>query len=156
MSMTNAPLPGMGATLSNSDSKPAEPTAQPSFGSPLAPLVTMTDRAAEKATAVLEERGQPEGMLRVFVVGGGCSGHQYGMSIAEGAEATDTIVEIEGGVNVVVDHDSVPMISGAEIDYVEDLMKSGFTIYNPNAVSACACGSSFQTAGNTGTPRPCA
>ena len=47
------------------------------------------------------------------------------------------------------------MISGAEIDYVEDLMKSGFTIYNPNAVSACACGSSVQTGENPGTPRPC-
>ena len=155
--MTNAPLPGMGATLSNSgQSNPdTQPAPQP-FGSPLAPLVTMTERAAQKATTVLEERGQPDGMLRVFVVGGGCSGHQYGMSIAERAEATDTVVEIEGGVNVVVDHDSVPMIAGAEIDYVEDLMKSGFTIYNPNAVSACACGSSFQTAGNAGTPRPCA
>ncbi len=157
MSMTNAPLPGMGTTLSGSNGPQPEPAAAPPpVGSPLAPLVTMTERAAEKATAVLVERGQTDGLLRVFVVGGGCSGHQYGMSIAERAEATDTVVKMDGGVDVVVDHDSVAMISGAEIDYVEDLMKSGFTIYNPNAVSACACGSSFQTAGNTGTPRPCA
>ena len=155
--MANAPLPGMGTTLNSSNSPQPEPAAAPPpVGSPLAPLVTMTERAAEKATAVLAERGQTDGLLRVFVVGGGCSGHQYGMSIAERAESTDTVVKMDGGVDVVVDHDSVPMISGAEIDYVEDLMKSGFTIYNPNAVSACACGSSFQTAGNTGTPRPCA
>ena len=155
--MTNAPLPGMGSTLSGSASAQAQPETQPApFGSPLAPLVTMTERAAQKATTILAERDQPDGMLRVFVVGGGCSGHQYGMSIAERAENTDTLVEIEDGVNVVVDRDSVPMIAGAEIDYVEDLMKSGFTIYNPNAVSACACGSSFQTADNAGTPRPCA
>jgi iron-sulfur cluster assembly protein len=154
--MTDSLLPGMGATLSNSGSQP-EPASQASpFGSPLAPLVTMTERASAKATTILAEREQPEGLLRVFVVGGGCSGHQYGMSIAERAEESDTVVEMEGGVNVLVDRDSVPMISGAEIDYVEDLMKSGFTIYNPNATSACACGSSFQTSANPGTPRPCA
>jgi iron-sulfur cluster assembly protein len=65
-------------------------------------------------------------------------------------------VDAGSGVRVVVDSDSVSMIQGAEIDYIEDLMKSGFTIYNPNAVASCACGSSFQTASNPGTPRSCA
>ena len=140
------PLPGMGATIS---SKPAPaPVA-------LGAVVTMTDRAATKAKSLLEAKGYPDGMLRVFVVGGGCSGYQYGMAIAPSAEADDQVVVLDGGVNVVVDRESVPMISGAEIDFVEDLMKSGFTIYNPNAVSACACGSSFQTGANPGTPRPC-
>ena len=76
------------------------------------------------------------------------------MSIAVSADDTDKIIELEH-VRVVVDKDSVPMISGAEIDYVEDLMKSGFTIHNPNATSSCACGSSFQTADGSGVARPC-
>jgi len=118
-------------------------------------VVTVTDRAAARAQSLLESKGHPDGMLRVFVVGGGCSGYQYGMAIAEKAEAEDQVIEATGGVRVVVDQDSVPMISGAEIDFVEDLMKSGFTIYNPNATSSCACGSSFQTADGGGSPRAC-
>ncbi len=128
----------------------------PAFTIPsLTAMVTVTERAAAKATSLLASKGQPDGMLRVFVVGGGCSGYQYGMAIATQVEAEDQVIEATGGVKVVVDRDSIPMISGAEIDYVEDLMKSGFTIYNPNATSSCACGSSFQTAGDGGTPRPC-
>ena len=117
-------------------------------------MVTVTERAAVKAQSLLESKGHADGMLRVFVVGGGCSGYQYGMAIADKAEAEDEVIEATG-VRVVVDKDSVPMISGAEIDFVEDLMKSGFTIYNPNATSSCACGSSFQTADGGGTPRAC-
>ena len=145
--MTTAPLPGMGATIST----------QPTIEAPVydGPLVTITDRAAVKAKGILESKGQNESLLRVFVVGGGCSGYQYGMSIAPSVEDGDEVVELEDGVRVVIDQESKPMIAGAEIDYVEDLMKSGFTIYNPNAVSSCACGSSFQAAGGGGTPRPC-
>lgn len=138
-------LAGMGAPISNT------PVTIPSMTA----TVTVTERAAAKAQTLLASKGQPDGMLRVFVVGGGCSGYQYGMAIASQVEAEDQVIEATGGVKVVVDRDSVPMISGAEIDYVEDLMKSGFTIYNPNATSSCACGSSFQTSGGGGTPRPC-
>lgn len=144
-------LAGMGAPISNAQSN-AHAATIPSVS---APSVTVTERAAVKAQSLLAAKGHPDGMLRVFVVGGGCSGYQYGMAIATSAEAEDHIIEAEGGVRVVVDRDSIPMINGAEIDYVEDLMKSGFTIYNPNATSSCACGSSFQTAGDSGTPRPC-
>ncbi len=140
-------IPGMGAPIT----KRAEPEPAKLDG-----LVTITDRAAQRAKALLADRGHAEGMLRVFVVGGGCSGYQYGMAIADGADADDQVVDAGNGVRVVVDSDSVSMIQGAEIDYIEDLMKSGFTIYNPNAVASCACGSSFQTASNPGTPRPCA
>ena len=129
----------------------SEAAPQPTF---TGPLVTITERAAAKATSLLADKGHADGMLRVFVVGGGCSGFQYGMAIAEEADADDTVIEAEGA-RIVVDADSVPMIAGAEIDFVEDLMKSGFTIYNPNAVSSCACGSSFQANGHEGTPRPC-
>lgn len=116
--------------------------------------VTVTDRAAVKARGLLEQRGMPEGALRVFVVGGGCSGYQYGMAIAEAPEDGDLILE-ENGVRILVDPDSAKLLSGAEVDYVEDLMKSGFTIFNPNAVKSCACGSSFQTADGSGQARSC-
>ncbi|MHB8575910.1 MAG: iron-sulfur cluster insertion protein ErpA [Dehalococcoidia bacterium] len=116
--------------------------------------VTITDTAAAKAKGLLEQRGFTEGALRVFVVGGGCSGYQYGMAIANETEDGDLVFE-ENGVRILVDPDSANLLSGAEIDYVEDLMKSGFTIFNPNAVKSCACGSSFQTADASGTPRNC-
>ncbi|MSQ41579.1 MAG: iron-sulfur cluster insertion protein ErpA [Dehalococcoidia bacterium] len=117
-------------------------------------LVSITPRAAQKAQTLLVEKGAPQGALRLFVVGGGCSGYQYGMAIAEQAEDDDTVIEQEG-VRIVVDADSTRYLSGAEIDYTEDLMKSGFTIYNPTATSSCACGSSFQTADGSGSPRAC-
>lgn len=115
-------------------------------------LVTVTPKAAARAKELLAQKGMPQGSLRVFVVGGGCSGYQYGMALAAEAEADDTVVAVEG-LRILIDPDSAGLIGGAEVDYVEDLMKSGFTIYNPNATSSCACGSSFSAAG--GTPRPC-
>ena len=115
---------------------------------------SITDKAAEKAVALLQERGVENGALRVFVVGGGCSGYQYGMAIAQGREDDDIVIE-HAGVTVLVDAESAPLMRGAEIDYVDDLMKSGFTIFNPNAVKSCACGSSFQTAEGGGQARSC-
>lgn len=117
-------------------------------------VVSITDKAAEKAVALLQERGVENGSLRVFVVGGGCSGYQYGMAIAQGREDDDIVIE-HAGVTVLVDAESAPLMRGAEIDYVDDLMKSGFTIFNPNAVKSCACGSSFQTAEGGGQARSC-
>jgi iron-sulfur cluster assembly protein len=117
-------------------------------------VVTITDRAADKAKNLLETRGLSTGALRVFVVGGGCSGYQYGMALAQEEEDGDLVVE-QSGVRILVDADSVPLLRGAEIDYVDDLMKSGFTIFNPNAVRSCACGSSFQTADGSGQARAC-
>jgi iron-sulfur cluster assembly protein len=117
-------------------------------------IVTITDKAAEKASALLKDRGVEDGALRVFVVGGGCSGYQYGMAIAQGREEGDLAFE-RGGVTVLVDAESAPLMKGAEIDYVDDIMKSGFTIFNPNAVKGCACGSSFQTAEGGGQAKSC-
>jgi iron-sulfur cluster assembly protein len=117
-------------------------------------IVSITDKAAEKAKALLKDRGIEEGALRVFVVGGGCSGYQYGMAIAHEREEDDIIIE-HGGITVLVDPESAPLMQGAEIDYVDDLMKSGFTIFNPNAVKSCACGSSFQTAEGGGHAKSC-
>jgi iron-sulfur cluster assembly protein len=121
---------------------------------PVAAPITITDRAVERVKNLLETRGLANGALRVFVVGGGCSGYQYGMALAQDEEEGDLVVE-QDGVTVLVDPDSLPMLHGSEIDYVDDLMKSGFTIFNPNAVKSCACGSSFQTADNSGQARAC-
>jgi iron-sulfur cluster assembly protein len=117
-------------------------------------FITVTDKAAEKARSILAERGVENGALRVFVVGGGCSGYQYGMAIARNREDDDIAIEASG-VTLLVDQESAPLLDGAEVDYVEDLMKSGFTIFNPNAVKTCACGSSFQTADGSGSPKSC-
>ena len=117
-------------------------------------LVTVTDKAAEKAKQLLAERNVVNGALRVFVVGGGCSGYQYGMAIARQLEEGDISMDING-VKIVVDEESAPLLDGAEVDYVEDLMKSGFTIFNPNATKSCACGSSFQTADGSGQAKAC-
>jgi len=117
-------------------------------------IVTVTDKAAEKAKAILAERGVENGALRVFVVSGGCSGYSYGMAIARNREDDD--IEIEyAGVTLLVDAESAPLLEGAEVDYVDDLMKSGFTIFNPNASHSCACGSSFQTKDGSGQAKSC-
>jgi iron-sulfur cluster assembly protein len=118
-------------------------------------MLTMSVKASEKAKELFREKGiEGEGALRVFVVGGGCSGYQYGMALARQPDADDLVVEHDG-VRLLVDPDSAPLLEGAEIDYVDDLMKAGFTIYNPNAVHSCACGSSFQTAEGGGQAKAC-
>jgi iron-sulfur cluster assembly protein len=116
--------------------------------------VSITDKAAEKALAILKEKGADTAALRVFVVGGGCSGYQYGMAISHEREEDDLVIEHKG-VTILVDPESQPLMQGAEIDYVDDIMKSGFTIFNPNAVKGCACGSSFQTADGGGQAKRC-
>lgn len=117
-------------------------------------LVNITEKAAEKAKALLEARELTDGALRVFVAGGGCSGYQYGMALARSAEDDDIVLE-QSGVRILVDPESAQHLSGAEIDYVDDIMKSGFSIFNPNATKSCACGSSFQTADGSGQARAC-
>ena len=117
-------------------------------------MLTITDAATERVRNLLKEKKTEQGALRVFVAGGGCSGYQYGMALAEQAEEDDLVIE-RNGIRVFVDPESAPLLKGAEIDYVEDVMKSGFTIFNPNAVKSCACGSSFDTAESGGEPKAC-
>lgn len=117
-------------------------------------MLTITDKAAEKAKALMTDRGMETAALRVFVAGGGCSGYQYGMAIAQEADDGDIVIE-HSGVRLLVDPDSAPLLQGAEIDYIDDLMKSGFTIFNPNAVRSCACGHSFSTGDGGEQPRSC-
>ena len=119
-----------------------------------ATFITVTDKAAAKAKSILADKGVENGALRVFVVGGGCSGYQYGMAIARNREDDDIAIDVSG-LTILVDAESAPLLDGAEVDYVEDLMKSGFTIFNPNATHSCACGSSFQTADGSGQAKAC-
>lgn len=111
-------------------------------------VLTVSETAAEKAKMVLEQRGKTDAALRLFVAGGGCSGPQFGMAIAEGQETDDTVYSF-GGVTFLIDAESLPYVSGAEVDYVEDTMRSGFTIFNPTVQAAaggggcgggCSCG----------------
>ncbi len=106
------------------------------------PLV-FTDAAAKKVRSLIEEEGNPELMLRVYITGGGCSGFQYGFTFDEEIKDGDTEVE-NGGVKLLIDPMSFQYLVGAEIDYKEGLEGSQFVIRNPNATTTCGCGSSFS------------
>jgi len=106
--------------------------------------VTLSTRAAEEITGLLERQEKPGAALRVFVQGGGCSGLNYGMAIDESIEEDDFVFNAHG-VKVVVDPISMNYLKGASVDYVEDTMGGGFKIDNPNATRSCGCGSSFAT-----------
>jgi iron-sulfur cluster insertion protein len=106
-------------------------------------LLTFTDSAANKVKQLIEEEGNDELKLRVFVTGGGCSGFQYGFTFDEVANEDDTVLN-KNGVQLLVDPMSAQYLSGAEIDYTEGLQGSQFVIKNPNATTTCGCGSSFS------------
>jgi len=106
------------------------------------PLV-FSDSAAQKVKALIEEEGNDNLKLRVFVTGGGCSGFQYGFTFDENSNDGDTEVENQG-VKLLIDPMSYQYLVGAEIDYTEGLEGSQFVIRNPNAVTTCGCGSSFS------------
>ncbi len=91
----------------------------------------------------------------MYVYSGGCSGYRYGMMLEDAPTEDDRILETNG-VKVYVDGRSIDLLLGSQIDYVDTLMGAGFTVNNPNAVSACGCGSSFRTADDAGSPRSCA
>ena len=102
-----------------------------------------TDNAAEKVKSLIDEEGNPELKLRVFVTGGGCSGFQYGFTFDEAVNDDDTTMQ-KNGVTLLIDAMSYQYLVGAEIDYKEDLEGAQFVIKNPNATTTCGCGSSFS------------
>lgn len=106
--------------------------------------ISLSPTAQGKLQQLLKDRNITDYGLRVFVAGGGCSGMQYGMAFEPKARDFDTVIE-QDGVRLFVDPTSMMYLAGASIDYVESLMGGGFKIENPNAVSACGCGSSFRT-----------
>jgi len=105
--------------------------------------LVMTPSAIAKVKSLVEEEGNPDLKLRVFVTGGGCSGFQYGFAFEEVTAEDDTIVETDG-VCAVVDSLSYPYLIGAQVDYEEGLQGSKFVVKNPNASSTCGCGESFS------------
>ena len=118
-------------------------------------VLSLSDAAALKLRELTKEEANPNIGLRVYVYSGGCSGFRYGMMLEDQPTAEDDVVEANG-VKVYVDRQSISLLTGAEIDYVDTLMGAGFTVNNPNAVAACGCGSSFRTADEAGTARSCA
>ena len=118
-------------------------------------VVSLTDAAALKLRELTAEETNPEVGLRVYVYSGGCSGFRYGMMLEDAPTPEDQILEASG-IKVYVDGQSISLLQGSQIDYVDTLMGAGFTVNNPNAVAACGCGSSFRTADDTGSPKGCA
>ena len=106
-------------------------------------MITITSLAAVKVQEFLSQNGRPEAALRVRVVGGGCSGFQYQLALDDAASEGDEVFEHDG-VKFLVDQRSHLYLDGTEIDYVEDIMGSGFRFNNPNSTGSCGCGESFQ------------
>lgn len=116
-------------------------------------MVTLTASAADKLREMIADRGPDEDALRIYVKPGGCTGFSYGMAL-DAEKPGDTVYTMHG-VKVLIDPESLELISGSEVDYVDDLTGQGFKINNPNATSMCGCGSSFRTATQAGQPGSC-
>jgi iron-sulfur cluster assembly accessory protein len=120
----------------------SKPTGTPTFRIGDERLIKVTASAAAKVNALLAKQGRPSGVLRVAVMGGGCSGLQYKMDLQDGPANRDILVET-AGVRVVVDPKSALYVTGSELDYL-DALEGGFKVKNPNAATTCSCGESFS------------
>lgn len=105
-------------------------------------MITITSGAEQKIKELIQEEKDAVG-LRIYVRGGGCHGYQYGMAFETKVAEDDTVIE-KGGVQVILDSQSAPLLNGCEVDYVDSLQGSGFAIKNPQAKTTCGCGSSFS------------
>ena len=106
-------------------------------------LIKVTASAAKKVSSLLTRQGRANGVLRVAVVGGGCSGLQYKMDLQDAPASRDIMVET-AGIKVVVDPKSALYVTGSELDYIDALQEGGFKVKNPNAATTCSCGESFS------------
>ena len=105
-------------------------------------LIKLTESAGSRVASLLAKQGRANGVLRVAVIGGGCSGLQYKMDLQDVPATRDFLVET-GGVRVVVDPKSALYVTGSELEYV-DALNGGFKVTNPNAATTCSCGESFS------------
>jgi iron-sulfur cluster assembly protein len=121
----------------------AQPIPQVQFRVGDERLIKLTPNAAKKVSTLLQKQGRPGGVLRVAVVGGGCSGLQYKMDLQDQPANRDILVQ-SAGIKVVVDPKSALYVTGSELDYIEALQGGGFKVKNPNAASSCSCGESFS------------
>lgn len=117
-------------------------------------MISVTNLAASQLQSLLEQRNQPDHGLRIFVQGGGCAGLQYGMAYEDTAQEGDTIMEVKG-IRLFVDPFSIRYLEGARIDYQDTLTGTGFRVDNPNAITSCACGTSFRTEGDKEVEQTC-
>ncbi len=104
--------------------------------------ISVSDRAANRIQEILSQEPTPS-VLRVSVLGGGCSGFSYQFDIVREPEADDLVIRKDGAV-LVIDPVSIPYMAGSEIDYVDELIGASFKIRNPNATASCGCGTSFS------------
>ena len=118
-------------------------SAAPSFRVGDERLIKVTPSAAHKVSSLLTRQNRPQGVLRVAVVGGGCSGLQYKMDLQDAPAARDILVQ-SSGITIVVDPKSALYVTGSELDYIEALQDGGFKVKNPNAATSCSCGESFS------------
>ena len=107
-------------------------------------LISVTEKAAEKIREFMSEESEKPEYLRVYVQGGGCSGLSYGMGFEKQPDEDDIVIE-QAGIKLLVDSYSKDSLKGANVDYIESLMGSGFKINNPNVTKSCSCGHSFST-----------
>jgi iron-sulfur cluster insertion protein len=108
-----------------------------------APPVSMSPAAARRVLELIQAEDNPNLMLRLAVSGGGCSGFSYGFSLDGAITGDDRVFEFHGA-RLVVDEQSMELLRGSQIDFVDDLMAASFRISNPNATSTCGCGTSFS------------
>ena len=120
-----------------------KPSSAPGFRVGDERLIKLSSSAARKVAALLGKQGRANGVLRVAVVGGGCSGLQYKMDLQDGPANRYILVET-AGVKVVVDPKSALYVTGSELDYMDALQDGGFKVTNPNAATSCSCGESFS------------
>lgn len=106
-------------------------------------MVKITPNAVTKIADIILETGEESKFLRTFVQGGGCAGFSYGFTFEDEQNEDDFIIQ-EGNVSILIDSMSMTYLTGATIDYKEDLMGAQFVIDNPNAETTCGCGSSFS------------
>lgn len=106
-------------------------------------MITLTDEAVKAVSRFIQGASTPVAGLRILISGGGCSGFQYGMRLEETAGADDSVVDC-GGVRVLVDPISAPMLDGVTVDFVDSIEGAGFKFENPNATATCGCGHSFS------------
>lgn len=120
----------------------SQQSSQPAFRVGDERLVKLSSAAGQKVSTLLTKQGRPNGVLRVAVVGGGCSGLQYKMDLQDAPANRDILVE-SAGVRVVVDPKSALYVTGSELDFL-DALDGGFKVHNPNAATTCSCGESFS------------
>ena len=105
--------------------------------------IRLTDNAVKKVSSLVEDEGNPNLKLRIYITGGGCSGFQYGFTFDEATAEDDWVVKRDG-VTALVDAMSYQYLMGSEVDYTEGLEGARFVVNNPNATTTCGCGASFS------------